>query len=855
MKLKIPSFLLSLLLATSALAQGVDGLKINQWLVLGPMEILTDNAALPAGTEAALDYDFLDPVRLRPEAGAMVYWKSLKQLAWHSDNSRFNAAAARQVVYLAVYLESQRWLQADLVIDSAFPVKAYLDGNALAASGKSGFPLSLACGKHLLLLKGVLPPQGDAASKAAPQKDKALPFQATLRNKPAFAGEAVAVSLSAERRSSMADVLNTVNINEVFMAPDGRHVAVALSQLSRGGKSSRRWIEILETEGGGRVFTSQGLGEIGDFQWLGDSRRFSFSRAEKDLSDLCLYNLGDHSCQTILAGEKNFSGCWWASDGSFMVYAIAEDADKDRVYRHVKTIDDRSASPVRRLSLTLFFSASGGRASGAGGTRQPLAGFSDNFSQVRISPDNRTLLLAATSEDPLVRPYHKNTLVLASLADGRRERILDDPWIGDFAWSPDGRKLLLLGGASAFSGLGSTLPAGTIPNDFDVQAYAYDLKTKKAEVLSRKFAPSINSAFWHPNGGIYMKVTDGDYARLYRCAPAEKRFIRLETACDAVERVDWSRAGKAAFSGSGLGSPQKLYVLNLGSGAARVLKDYNREIFSEVRFGKSENWSFKTKGGKTIGGFICYPPDFDPARLYPCIVNFYGGTHPIGRNFGGRYPLDWYAANGYVVCVIQPSGAVGYGQEFSSAHVNDWGEISSEEIIRGVEELLRTHPFIDNRRVGAIGASYGGFITQYLAAKTDLFACLISHAGISALSSYWGVGDWGYEYSGVATANSFPWNRKDIYVGRSPLFMAERINKPLLLLHGENDNNVPPGESYQMFAALRLLNKETALVTFPDQQHWILSYPQRVRWTNTIMAWFDRWLKGQGEWWQELYPE
>ena len=117
------------------------------------------------------------------------------------------------------------------------------------------------------------------------------------------------------------------------------------------------------------------------------------------------------------------------------------------------------------------------------------------------------------------------------------------------------------------------------------------------------------------------------------------------------------------------------------------------------------------------------------------------------------------------------------------------------------------------------------------------------------------MGDWGYSYSGVATANSFPWNRKDIYVGHSPLFMAERIGKPLLLLHGENDNNVPPGESYQMFAALKLLGKEVALVTFPGQYHFILTPAQRVRWLQTIMAWFDRWLKGQGEWWQELYPE
>jgi dipeptidyl aminopeptidase/acylaminoacyl peptidase len=828
--------------------------KISQWLVLGPAEILADGQALPAGEEAALEYDFLSISRLHPEAGLKVQWGTQRQLTWRPETARFTGSAGKQAVYLAVYLESQRWLQAELAIEAPFPVRVFFDGAALPQpalsgkeAGKNSYQLTLASGKHLLLVKGILPPQGDAASPAAAAANKTLQLQASLKNKPAFGADPIAVSLASDRRTSMEDVLNTVNINDVFLSPDGSRVAVALSQRLPGESETRRWLEILETENGSRVFTSQGFGAIGNFQWLKNSRGFFFSRDEKDLTDLCVYDLDTHASRTILAGIKNFSGCWWAEDNSFLVYATQDEAEKEKAFRHVKNIDDRSRFPERRQALTLLFPESG--------VRQPLSNSGDNFSQVRISPDGRTLLLAAYSEDAKIRPYHKNTLVLFSLADGRREKILDDPWIEDFSWSPDSKKLLLLGGASAFSGLGSTLPATVVPNDFDVQAYVFDLKTRKAEALTRKFAPSIDSAHWHPGGSIYLKVTDNDYARLYRCAPAEKKFSRLETAADAVESVGYARVRKAAYSGSGLGAPQKLFMLNLDSGVSRLLKDYNKSEFARVRFGKMENWNFKTKEGKTIGGYICYPPDFDPSRLYPCIVNYYGGTSPIGRNFGGRYPKDWYAANGYIVCVLQPSGATGYGQEFSSLHVNDWGEITSTEIIRGVEELLRTHPFIDNRRVGAIGASYGGFMTQVLASKTELFAALISHAGISALSSYWGAGDWGYSYSGVASANSFPWNRKDIYVGRSPLFMAERIRKPLLLLHGENDNNVPPGESYQMFAALKLLGKEVALVTFPGQQHFILTPAQRVQWLQTIMAWFDRWLKGQGEWWKELYPE
>ena len=837
MKLRIAAVVAALLVLAPALARGADEIKIDTWLVLGPAEPLVGGETL--GADAALDYDYLPLAELEPGAGSAVEWAPGRRLQWQPGAARFLGTQSRRVVFLAAYVEARRWLQADLNLDSAFPVRVYLDGEKVtrtAAAGKSVSPLALSAGKHLLLVKGVLPADNG----------KGQPLQAALAPKPAFKSAPPLVTLDPGRRTTMDDVLYAVNIDRVSISPDGRRVAVTLSRLERGAKTSTRWLEVLDAAGGERVFSSLELGGVADFAWLGGSRRFAFTRTQDGQTRFCQYDIDERSSRTLLAGVKNFSSWWWADDGSFAVYATAEEADEDKPYRQVRGLDDRFRVPEPRQALVLFQPASG--------ARQPLSGFDDNFSRVLVSPDNRSLLLVAYIEDPKTRPFHRNLVVLHDLASGKREKLLDDPWIEEFAWAPDSRRLLLLGGPSAFSGLGSTLPKEAAPNDFDRQAYVFDLRTRKPEAISRAFAPSIEEAFWHPNGSLYLKVVDQDYDRLYRGSPAERKFARLETGCDAIEGVSWSRAGRAAYSGSGLGAPQKLYVLDLGGGG-RVLRDYNRGRFAGVRFGRHENWSFRTKSGRTVGGYLLFPPDFDPARLWPCIVNYYGGTTPVGRNFGGRYPKDWYAANGYVVCVIQPSGCIGYGQEFSSVHVNDWGEKASDDIVRGVEELLRTHPYIDNRRVGGIGASYGGFMTQYLATKTKLFAGLVSHAGISSLASYWGVGDWGYGYSGVATAGSFPWNRKDIYVGHSPLFMAERIETPLLLLHGQEDNNVPPGESYQMYAALKLLGKEAALVTFPGQQHFVLTPPQRLRWLRTIMAWFDRWLKNEPEWWTGLYPE
>jgi dipeptidyl aminopeptidase/acylaminoacyl peptidase len=187
--------------------------------------------------------------------------------------------------------------------------------------------------------------------------------------------------------------------------------------------------------------------------------------------------------------------------------------------------------------------------------------------------------------------------------------------------------------------------------------------------------------------------------------------------------------------------------------------------------------------------------------------------------------------------------------------VNDWGEITSGEIIEGIRKFLEAHPYADPKRVGCIGASFGGFMTELIVTKTGLFAAAVSHAGISSISSYWGEGYWGYSYGALATAGSFPWNRRDVYVDRSPLFRADKARTPILLTHGSADTNVPPGESASFYAALKLLGAPVEYVQVEGMDHLILDHAKRIVWSRTILAWFDRWLKGQPEAWDALYPK
>ena len=813
----------------------------DQWLVLGPLPLNDGEQAVLRTPGGILEYDFIRPDSLRPEPGMKVKWAGERTVQWQVEGiPPFREGKALQVAYLALYLESRRWIQSELTISGGFPTVVYLDGVRVQADGSGGGVsclLALDNGKHLLLLKIVT--GGESVRKAG--------LKVMLQNREAFRNSPLLFSLEARHRLGIAEVLDATVITDTLISPDGERAAVLLSQRKKNETEAASWVEIIGMDDGRTLFSTKSFGPIDRFRWLKDSRSFSYTRGDKERTSVYVYRLDDNSQRLILADVKNFSDYWWSPGNDFMIYSESQpEKNEEKGFKFVRDISDRAQQDRSRCRLTLLYPES--RA------RHPVSGTDADFEEAVIAPDGQKALLVKTEPDPQNRPYTKTIYDLLDFSSFRRQKLMESHWLTHADWSPDSNRLLLLGGPSAFDGLGKNIKEGLTPNEYDVQAYVYDLKAGKAEAITRGFDPSINSAFWHPGSKrIYFQATDQEYVRVYQFSYPERKFSRISVPVDNVSRISYSDGKRAVFFGSGAADPQKLYRLDLASGTAKLLRDYNRREFDRVKLGRVETWNFKTRGGTPIVGCLYYPDDFDDRRTYPCIVYYYGGTTPVSREFGGRYPKDWYAANGYLVYVLQPSGAIGFGQNLSALHVNDWGDVTSDEIIQGLRELLRTHPFIDPKRVGAMGASYGGFLTQYLAAKTDLFAAYISHAGISSLTSYWGMGDWGYSYSAVASAFSFPWNRKDLYVGHSPLYMAERITRPLLLLHGENDNNVPPGESYQMYAALKLLGKEVALVTFAGQQHFILDHDKRVQWMKTIIAWFDRWLKDQPEQWNEMY--
>jgi dipeptidyl aminopeptidase/acylaminoacyl peptidase len=648
---------------------------------------------------------------------------------------------------------------------------------------------------------------------------------------------------------SLSHLLNVPTVTGISLSPDATLAAVSIRKALPPSDNSETWIEMYDVSESRLLQTYRGGMSLSRVNWAPTGKRFSYTTRNNAGGTLWVVDLENGTSTPILKNIKDLGNHNWVPDGSCIIYSVSEKGKEDRPgVKRLRNLDDRK--PWARNKSYLY------KISLQDGIRQRLTAGEFSTSLNSISPKGKKLLYTRSLVDQKERPFVKTELYHLDLRTLENQLLWEGRWFNQAQWSPDGNKILILGGPSVFDDVGQNFSGDLIPNEFDIQAYIFDLETKQAEPISKEFNPSLQEAIWsHTENAIYFLTTDHSYCRLYRYDVEKKKYLFIPCGVDIIEQFDLSKDKQmAAFTGSSAAIPPKAYILNLKSKKSHLLHDPAEKEFSDVTFGKVERWTFKNQKDRLIDGRIYYPPDFDPKKKYPCIVNYYGGTTPITREFGGRYPKNLWAAQGYVVYVIQPSGAIGYGQEFSALHVNDWGFIVADEIIDGVRKFLSEHPFVDPKRLGCIGASYGGFITMIIQTRTNLFSAAVAHAGISSISSYWGEGYYGYEYSAYAAANSYPWNRKDIFVNQSALFNADKITTPLLLLHGSEDTNVPLGESTQLFTALKILGREVEYVQILDQDHHIMTYNKRKIWTRTIMAWFDRWLKNQPEWWYYLYP-
>ncbi|MBS4001148.1 MAG: S9 family peptidase [Desulfobulbaceae bacterium] len=862
---KVTTLLFFLLIANLCFAS--DKVIISQWLSAGPFDLAkpvfydVPNTQGDVFKESQfLTFEQVDIAELFPEESQNFIWSGNKKSVWSKQFSDENGYVKLvndnndwQISYAAAYVSTDRWLSANLEIKSPQMLSVYVNGVRLGSKntiekeegkiGKFSKKIELERGKHLIIVKTIFRPEDNDSIKE-------WKFSASIEVTEPFSTGNLSLSLNPENIKNINHIMDGIKISRISLSPDAKYYIANYSRSLPPSDRSESWAEI-KTLKDKKLIHSFRNASISEIKWLPKTNRLSYVSRRDSKATLYLHDLEKNTIEILFAEIENFKGYTWSPDESYLIYFVEEEAPaEDSAIRQVIGMRDRIPGHRNRTYLYKFDIQSKVK------TRLTYGNLTSSL--MDISPDASKLLISQTRYEYTERPFSFQDVFIMNLKDFSVDTLyVNKNWSISASFSPDGKKLIATGGPSAFDGIGLNLPQGKIPNDYDTQAYIVDISDKSVTPITKKFNPSISDAHWSSvDNRIYLSVSEEDYRRIYVYDLNKKTFSLLNTGYDITDRINYSsRSLKATFAGNNTNFPSQFNVIDLKTAKVSVLEDPESYNYRHVKLGKTYNWDFETQQETTIKGRVYLPPDFDEEEKYPVIVYYYAGTTPVIRSFGGRYPFNLWAGNGYIVYVMQPSGAIGFGQEFSAAHVNNWGATVVDEIIEGTKKFLDAHPFANAEKVGCAGASYGGFMTMLLITRTDIFAAAISHAGISSISSYWGEGYWGYAYSAIATANSFPWNNKDIYIGQSPLFFADRITTPLLLITGDSDTNVPPGESFQMYTALKILNKPVELVLIKGEDHHIVRYGKRIKWHNTIMAYWDMMLKNQPEYWKSLFPE
>ena len=655
------------------------------------------------------------------------------------------------------------------------------------------------------------------------------------------------VAAEKDRRPfTLYDVLEGERPSNITVSADGKFALLRSAVvLPKGSRSTT--VAILNLATGNSIMNSS---EDKGWRWMPKGSRMYYTSTGAKGRRLTVVDVTTMQ-ETTVAESLPEGGFEWSPDEKFLIFTITDRAPerRDGGVQQILTPQDRQSGWRNRSFLYRYDLATE--------VLQPLVFGYRSVTLNAISPDAQYIVFSTSRDNYTERPFSLTTICMLRLSDMKVDTLWHDIKYGGVAgFSPDGKQLLLTGGPESFDNIGKCETVKGIPNSYDTQAYIYDIATRRIKPITLNFKPSINRSFWSKaDNNIYFVVTDEDYANCYRYNTRRETFEKIAIPIDLVQGLAIANDVPLAVGiGQSVSYASTAFKVDLQNGRFTQLANPMKAVMEQLELGRVQDWNFRSSGGDEIKGRVYYPYSFDKDKKYPLIVYYYGGTTPVSRAFDGRYPFHLYAAMGYVVYVIQPSGTIGFGQEFSARHVNAWGAYTADEIIEGTKKFCDEHSFIDRAKIGCIGASYGGFMTMYLQTRTDIFAAAVSHAGISDITSYWGEGYWGYSYNAAAAADSYPWNNQDLFVGQSPLFFADRIKTPLLLLHGSVDTNVPPGESIQMFTALKILGVPVELIMVEGENHHILDYDKRIRWNNSIFAWFAKWLQDDDHWWNEIYP-
>jgi dipeptidyl aminopeptidase/acylaminoacyl peptidase len=301
--------------------------------------------------------------------------------------------------------------------------------------------------------------------------------------------------------------------------------------------------------------------------------------------------------------------------------------------------------------------------------------------------------------------------------------------------------------------------------------------------------------------------------------------------------------GQILFGMEHLKSPVELHTVNGDGSGLEPITRINARNLARARMGDAEQFTFRGWNDETVYAYVLKPVDFDPVKQYPVAFLIHGGPQgSFGNSFHYRWNPQVYAGRGYAAVMVDFHGSVGYGQAFTDSIRGDWGGKPLVDLQKGLAAALARYPWMDTDRVGALGASYGGYMINWIAGQwPERFRCLVSHDGnLDERAAYFMTEElWFPEWEHGTT----PWEHPAGYAKHNPVDHVDKWKTPMLVIHGALDYRVVETAGIATFTALQRRGIPSKFLYFPDENHWVLKPHNSIQWHDTVLDWLDRWLQ------------
>jgi len=693
---------------------------------------------------------------------------------------------------------------------------------------------------------------------------------------------------AAKKPFTFEDMMSLKRIGGPVISPDGKWVLFSAVEvdLNENKRTSHLWV--VPVAGGiARQLPGTAAGESGG-RWSPDGKSYLYTSAADGGSQIWITGF-DGATGTPSGAPKKITsisteadGAIWSPDGKNIVFtsevfpgcmddACNKFSDEERakskvkamVFEHLLFRHWNHYTSGKRSHLFVV-PAEGGVAKDLTPGNHDVPPFSLGGQDLyAISPDGKEV--AFTSNwDEVGAISTNNDIFVAPITGGEPKKISTSPG-GDSTplYSPDGKWLAWR----------MQKRAGYESDRF--RLVVYDRGSGQITNLTEDFDQWVESFTWSPDSKfIYFSSEKEGASPIYRLnlpvalagnKPTGSGVRAIEQILGGTnDEPNISSDGKTlVFTQLSVRAPNEVYKIALEGGTqnppaaksgpsnrmayqsnyvAEPLSHLNDSVLANVAMQPVESFWFAGAGGAKVQGFLLKPPNFNKDAKYPVKFLIHGGPQgQWGDEWSYRWNAELFAADGYVVIMVNPRGSTGYGQAFVDGVNKDWGGKPYVDLMNGLDYAEKTYPFIDKDRECALGASYGGYMINWVLGHTNRFKCLVSHDGMFNTESAYGSTEelWFPEWEFGDTL----WANREAYRKWSPHLFAAQFKTPTLVVHGQLDYRLDVSEGFQLFTTLQRLKIPSKMLYFPDEGHWVLKPQNSQLWYKTVNGWVDSYLK------------